>query len=197
MPPHWPIKREDCVADVMRCLHTAAMPQWRRLCFRLPMPVDWAGPVLLTHLLGSHPCSPCVQTVMVYRLITANTVDQRILERAESKRKLERLGEYCYPDCAAAAAASHIEAKCLITMGYWRASSIAPAVIYKKKFKGQGKDEHALTKSGVQERETDRERERACVCVCVRVWAVVHCFFVTDRSIVLIAGVVADAAYVW
>ena len=134
---------------------------------------------------------------MVYRLITANTVDQRILERAESKRKLERLGEYCYPDCAAAAAASHIEAKCLITMGYWRASSIAAAVIYKKKFKGQGKDEHALTKSGVQERETDRERERACVCVCVRVWAVVHCFFVTDRSIVLIAGVVADAAYVW
>ena len=29
--------------------------------------------------------------VMVYRLITANTIDQRILERAESKRMLEKL----------------------------------------------------------------------------------------------------------
>eukprot|EP00041_Stephanoeca_diplocostata_P025322 m.659748 g.659748 ORF g.659748 m.659748 type:complete len:184 (+) comp22725_c0_seq6:2251-2802(+) len=30
-------------------------------------------------------------TVMVYRLITKNTIDQRILERAEAKRKLEKL----------------------------------------------------------------------------------------------------------
>jgi len=30
-------------------------------------------------------------TVMVYRLITANTIDQRILDRAEAKRKLEKL----------------------------------------------------------------------------------------------------------
>eukprot|EP00730_Choanoeca_flexa_P005313 TRINITY_DN11924_c0_g1_i3.p1 TRINITY_DN11924_c0_g1~~TRINITY_DN11924_c0_g1_i3.p1 ORF type:complete len:814 (+),score=277.19 TRINITY_DN11924_c0_g1_i3:2061-4502(+) len=30
-------------------------------------------------------------TVMIYRLITANTVDQRILERAEAKRKLEKM----------------------------------------------------------------------------------------------------------
>ena len=28
---------------------------------------------------------------MIYRLITSNTVDQRILERAESKRKLEKM----------------------------------------------------------------------------------------------------------
>jgi hypothetical protein len=31
------------------------------------------------------------QTVLVYRLVTANTVDQRIVERAESKRKLEKM----------------------------------------------------------------------------------------------------------
>eukprot|EP00045_Choanoeca_perplexa_P010151 m.101553 g.101553 ORF g.101553 m.101553 type:complete len:789 (-) comp15175_c0_seq1:81-2447(-) len=30
-------------------------------------------------------------TVMIYRLITSNTVDQRILERAEAKRKLEKM----------------------------------------------------------------------------------------------------------
>jgi ATP-dependent DNA helicase len=28
---------------------------------------------------------------MIYRLITGNTVDQRILERAEGKRKLEKM----------------------------------------------------------------------------------------------------------
>lgn len=29
--------------------------------------------------------------VMVYRLITANTIDQRIVERAAAKRKLEKI----------------------------------------------------------------------------------------------------------
>lgn len=29
--------------------------------------------------------------VMVYRLITANTIDEKILERASAKRKLEKL----------------------------------------------------------------------------------------------------------
>ena len=29
--------------------------------------------------------------VMVYRLVTANTIDQRIVERAAAKRKLEKL----------------------------------------------------------------------------------------------------------
>ena len=29
--------------------------------------------------------------MLVYRLITANTIDQRILERAEGKRKLEKM----------------------------------------------------------------------------------------------------------
>ena len=31
------------------------------------------------------------QTVMVYRLVTANTIDQRIVERAASKRRLEKM----------------------------------------------------------------------------------------------------------
>ncbi len=46
---------------------------------------------LLTSRSFTLSVMPLGQVVVVYRLVTVNTVDERILTRAEEKRKLERV----------------------------------------------------------------------------------------------------------
>lgn len=72
LSPHW-AKEHWCVARVLCC---------------------WANDEIFASMFWEYVFIFCIVwcgAVMVYRLITKNTIDQRILERAEAKRKLEKL----------------------------------------------------------------------------------------------------------
>ena len=71
-----------------------------RIFFSLTVKAEFQDPLFLSHiqnpqadLQAQDRCHRIGQTkpVMVYRLVMANTFDQRIVERATSKRRLEKM----------------------------------------------------------------------------------------------------------